>query len=1274
VASGGRQSERERLFAAVRTGGVAAFAAGESIPADLIRRLILGLPAEMENEPAVTPAGIRLRGPVAIERRLNLDDAMTPDGGPIPALTFDGCIFEGGFSGAHGRFSRLSFDNCTFRDEQPEEEAELPVGPRAGAAAVTPPQPKPSLDLSGARVESDLHAEGAAPDREGVDHLWIRAPGLHVGGSLFLNRAKLRAPPEPGGTRSSDPHVEALTLALAEIDGDIWFVRGESLGRINGRGLRVGGDVWMSGAQLSSLGHGDVTLFLQSAHIGGVLMLHGHAEKAEDGSRSEQLFTSHGELKFLALHVGVSLILEDVDLYPGLESATQGPTCLNLSGATVGNSVQIGSAAFKDTQGSRLRGQLLFMRMTVRNQLVVKDAGLGGEAADAAKRDTIEASPMTARHLVFRNVRPLAIDENRPALETRLRRLSVNIEEAELDHLEFAGSHLSGDLLASSLTCAGNVILDVRIGGRVEFDGMHVGGSLDLSELRVDGLEGLLSLKDGKIERALRLARTLCPDQNRRPRLDKVRRGRLRCLPGTSLIETLWAYDVEGAERMRQVAFLERKGLIRLLDRHAETLSSFVRTYGHGVRDRLTAAEYFRLLCAYGPSHRDFRWVAAGPDKRRVREAWRFEPLTEPESAPHAAAAAGPPPAGSGPLPFDALDDDWFVMKGADGQLTRQGRHYTIRGPLLLDDRLVFATFDIIAGDRLVWHDNYRDVVIGPRLGRVPWSDSQFVHHPHDQPGRSDWVTPDFLPGMEEISEDRAREELEKKLRPNLRSGFSLRGTADLRGLSCDSLEDEGGRLWGRDVCIPMNHFVYRQATWEPEGREGRKSTVRRVQDWLRRQLVECAWPRSLGANWKWAESLGWFEFARRLRDRTDYWETWQDRRNWLYQQFRWSAVLPCRSRHSVDEFDYTPQTFEQAVRVARAEGREDVAAEFEMLKRRVEWRLFNRRSRWPLAILAIVSACGWLVYKDGSELLTALALLATLALMISASWIYELTGKLVSWRPARWLLTSIVYFLPAVVLFFADKWKDTPFDFLIAFLIYMTLRSVSLLSHAVMRLGFGYLRRPVRAIGTLMLAFVIGWLGVHHANVRNMVVIDAEAVADLAGPDEHAEFPQDHSVARGDSPDTRRVPILMGSGQVQKGGGFVRDISCAPMLSEPLYALDILIPLVDLREESRCEIRRVPDHEAEPSAAHPSPAGDPKTPETAAKARKAPKAEQIPPSDMGWGDLLDAFPEIALDDHRFWWWMKALYAIAGWFLVSLALLTFTQVNRMHAEPPTEHR
>lgn len=386
---------------------------------------------------------------------------------------------------------------------------------------------------------------------------------------------------------------------------------------------------------------------------------------------------------------------------------------------------------------------------------------------------------------------------------------------------------------------------------------------------------------------------------------------------------------------------------------------------------------------------------------------------------------------------------------------------------------------------------------------------------------------------------------------------------------------------------------------------------------------------------------------ARRLREESDYLEPWQVRRNWIYRQF---TPLPeglrnliSVSRYRIPEHQYRPQPFEQAILVARAEGREEVAVRFEMLKRRIEWHLFNQRIRWPLAGVGIFFASAWLVVNNGpdaSDLPTVLSLVATWAMMALASSLNDLV-KMVPIFLARRAIRELISCIPAIILFFADGWWENPFNFIVAFFIYFFIRTLSVNAHLFMWLGFGYLRRPVRAIVTLLLAFLFGWWGVHLANQRDMLVIDAAPVAGLAGPDPHAHYPYELPERS-----VEQDPILMGSRGTGAGPGFVREVSCAPTVSEPLYALDILIPLVDLREESRCEIRRV-DERQERDGAH---------------------GRSKPPGDMNRTELREHFPEHALADYRVWWWLKALYAIAGWFIVSLSLLTFAQVNRTHGE------
>jgi hypothetical protein len=457
-------------------------------------------------------------------------------------------------------------------------------------------------------------------------------------------------------------------------------------------------------------------------------------------------------------------------------------------------------------------------------------------------------------------------------------------------------------------------------------------------------------------------------------------------------------------------------------------------------------------------------------------------------------------------------------------------------------------------------------------------------------------------------------------------SDFHSVGAIDLRGLTCDTLDDQGGRLWGRPPRIHMNHFVYRQATWGEKERGVRKPSDRRWLDWAQRAAADRfpLWPA------KWLSLvLLWPIF---LHESFVQWTSWQIRRNWIYRQFKRAPGLIHPARHKIAENEYHSQPFEQAVRVARAEGREDIATRFEMLKSRIEWRLFNLRIRWLLGAVGIAVATVWMLLKGSSFWLSLLTLGLTGLLMLWASKIHKLTD-------GNRILTEFIFYAPAFYFVLVlDGWWRHPFHFIVAVLLYLGVRYMSDLANWFMRLGFGYLRRPGRAVVTLIFAFMLGWWGVHHANKRNMLVIAAEPVATRAAPNENAGFPAGY--------DAKGTPDVTGSERVAGGPGFAHELSCAAVVGEPLYALDVLIPLVDLGEERRCEVRRFRDAE---------------------HGRRA-----VNPRDLTLGQIFAAGPALPLDDYRFWWWMKALYAIAGWIIVSLSLLTFAQANKTHAEPPGE--
>jgi hypothetical protein len=162
----------------------------------------------------------------------------------------------------------------------------------------------------------------------------------------------------------------------------------------------------------------------------------------------------------------------------------------------------------------------------------------------------------------------------------------------------------------------------------------------------------------------------------------------------------------------------------------------------------------------------------------------------------------------------------------------------------------------------------------------------------------------------------------------------------------------------------------------------------------------------------------------------------------------------------------------------------------------------------------------------------------------------------------------------------------------------------------------FGHLRRPIRAIATLVGAFLIGWAGVDAANDRGMLVVDLAPVAPMVGPNNE--------------------PARIGSQRALKGTDLASDVHCGNKINEALYALDVLIPLIDLREESRCEVG---------------------------------EAEAAPGREFRSGGLLGLFESWPRRRTDFWAVLKALYAVAGWFIVSLSILTFAQTTRSRADP-----
>jgi hypothetical protein len=1086
------------------------------IRAEVLRALLLGLPIDGVVHP-YTPIGVRLNG-ARIAGRLELDNARSSSGGPLAPLELTDCAFEGGFSGAHGRFSRLCFSGSTFEGKPTD----------AKGAAV------PSIDLTNAVIASSLTMQGVRPAGE-EDPLWVCAMGSRIDGKIDLSASHLRGPRGPPGS----PPPEALSLTLAEVKGDLELMHAARIeGRIGGRRAVIRGDIWMSGASIEVTAPADAAgkavdaLFLQSAEVGGLLMLNG------DG---EQPFRATGRINLTDLQLGGSLSLANARLQPpqlppshpaeavpstpapedGEDPGGDGPgdpefTCLCLEEACVGDSVNIDIVS---GERSRLAGALRFGNARISGALTIRDAYIGQAVEGDPCIATLHAPYLKAQHLFISNLEPLLWDEAPAGVATDVMALSADFEGAAIESLEIRDSWFNRSLKAPRSRVGGDVVLDVRVDGEVDLEACEFGGMLDISELRLDGASPGLTLRESRIGRALRLTKDRASAQEANLTLVAARSAPLHALRGCRLLEAVWRRDAaRGRFRFYQAGFVQNETRLFLLDGTSGSFESVVAHFQENSIDARGAEELMRLRCSYVRDRGGIRILLPEPDDGRAPAA---DSATERKRPPMRT------------LPDSAGFELRAYAFGEQG-VFRQVMRLATRG----------SAVAITSQERRL-----RQLSSPP----APQVDQHFILTPPGQTPSADdpWVAPFPLEDSSPIPKP-ALADLAARLKPLVETRAALHGTVDLEGLVCEMLDDNSGRCWGVPDKIEMNHFVYKRTVWKGQDRMEWKQPIRR---WLAHARIHIArrLPPSL------VRRLGWTDQRLEALSRCS---GWRARLNWIYRQYP-ASDRAWPSAYRIRQSEYSPQPFEQAVKVCRAEGREDYALHFEIEKQRIEWNLYNRRNRPWAALIGLAIALGWMIFAFATH----------------------------SPHQRQWAIPLLIF---AGVAFASD------------------------VSNIAMRWMFGYLRRPMRAIASLVVAFLIGWQGVHFAKHHGLMAVVAEPVATMAlenePPTREAKSPA--------------LPVHMGIQLAprQRSGSApertARRVDCGEEISEPLYALDVLIPLIDLRQENRCDVASVPPAE---------------------------KGQPVRPFWLS---------------ERLWAWLKALYAIAGWFLVSLAILTFAQANR----------
>lgn len=260
-----RCASGERADFEGRAGGADGQATGARpvLRAEVLRRLVLGLAVEAPaaGTPATCtplPAGLHVRGAV-IEGPLRLADARGTNGDDTcGSLVFEHCSFDGG-----GAWPRP--------DERPEPAVDLRHA-RCGRLAFVDCE-LAAIALDDAWIGGDLDLAGMHAGGAGDRQCRVRARGATIGGTLTISRARLRLAPVPGHQLGAEMDF-ACDLRGARVGGHLL---GRDRFEVDGGlvlPMKVDGDVNLEGARLACAQVSPCrALVAQQCEIGGALLM-----------------------------------------------------------------------------------------------------------------------------------------------------------------------------------------------------------------------------------------------------------------------------------------------------------------------------------------------------------------------------------------------------------------------------------------------------------------------------------------------------------------------------------------------------------------------------------------------------------------------------------------------------------------------------------------------------------------------------------------------------------------------------------------------------------------------------------------------------------------------------------------------------------------------------------------------------------------------------------------------------------------------------------------
>lgn len=457
-----------------------AAAGGRTIRADVIRRLLFGrelLPEDQAPEgdvPAaraprvVIPPAMEIRGAIIVGE-LDLEDVKGRDHSFAPHVALEYCRFVGApedpdpdhagrIDVSDGMLSRFSLKGSRFQEldargahfaglldlsecassEEPSDDAD----PFGGCADETgAPQARCWVDLSGARLDVEMRARDA----------------------------KLCAPKTlPSQDRDRRGDAAALDMRGAALRGDLKLTPGfEAIGGVYLNNLDCGGDVWLTGAKL--VAKKTRAINLQYATIRGAVALN----SAFDERGEPKIFQSHGVVRVYGAQIDGELWMSGAQLSPPPNPGEDREARISLMAylARIGKRLRLQPA----TSDANPREGI---KVAVSGAIVMTDAEVGGleliipAVAENTGDEAAAAAPTSP-----------------PALSlTHLRSKSSVDIIGGYGPIEMSDARVDGPLRFTDLSGAGAITLEnARIEGDLEFNGLRGGRHCDLENIRVGG-------------------------------------------------------------------------------------------------------------------------------------------------------------------------------------------------------------------------------------------------------------------------------------------------------------------------------------------------------------------------------------------------------------------------------------------------------------------------------------------------------------------------------------------------------------------------------------------------------------------------------------------------------------------------------------------------------------------------------------------------------------------------------------------------------------------